>query len=526
MSATAPRFGLPLSKKAGIRMAIGESPLLRQVIAFFTAILIFIPAVLAADEPFSFEVLRRTARELAAKPYVAPSANSVPEWLRKLNYDEARLIEFDRNRNLWRRDGLPFQVQFFHPGNLYNTVVHLHEIRGGRVEPIEFRRDYFNYHQLKVGELPPTLGFAGFRLVYPLNHPDDELGAFLGASYFRFLCQTARYGISARGLALNSGEPTPEEFPIFTEFWIERPAPKAKGITIYALLDSESVTGAYRFIIVPGADTVMQIRAALFPRKNVAVFGVAPLTSMFWQGENSEQPNRDFRPEVHDSDGLLMSAGTGEWIWRPLVNPAAVSRSSFVDENPKGFGLLQRDRNFEHYQDIEAAYHLRPSAWVEPIGKWGKGSVRLVELPTKGEFADNIVAFWVPEKPPAPGETLEIEYRLHWFIDQIRPPAGYAIATRHGRGLAHESNLERFVLDFQGPGLNRLGTDAKIEHVVSVGDSAKLTYSSLEKNPFNGSWRVAFAIKPDGSGRPVELRCFLRQAPHALTETWSYLWQP
>ncbi|HVS50927.1 MAG TPA: glucan biosynthesis protein [Opitutaceae bacterium] len=475
----------------------------------------------ASDEMFDFETLRYRAKMLAAKPYVPPP-NQVPEWMRKLNYDQHRIIEFVADRSLWRREALPFEAQFFHPGYIFDKTVSLFELRGKRAEPIPFRRDYFDYHTVTVGEIPDELGFAGFRLLYPLNHAGDELGAFLGASYFRFLCQRSGYGLSARGLAIDTGGPGAEEFPLFTEFWLERPAPNAKTMNVFALLDSPSVTGAYRFTIAPGADTTMQIRAVLYARKNIAVFGVAPLTSMFWRGENSEGRGEDFRPEVHDSDGLLLNTGAGEWLWRPLANPRAMRSATFNDENPRGFGLLQRDRNFENYQDLEARYQLRPSAWVEPVGKWGRGGVRLVELPTRDEFGDNIVAFWMPAQLPPPGEPIELEYRLHWCMDQIRPPAGFASATRH----SHEYETERFLVDFDGGYLNRHGDDPTIEPVVSVGEGAELTHTAVQKNPFNGSWRVTFVVKPDGSGRPVDLRCFLRKPPHVLTETWSYLWQP
>jgi glucans biosynthesis protein len=453
-----------------------------------------------------------------------------PEWLQKLTYDQHRIIEFDQNRTVWRAEKLPFQMQFFHPGWFFNQSVRINEIAGGQPRPIEFRREYFRYHQLKVGEVPSTLGFAGFKLLYPVNgpeRPNDELGAFLGASYFRLLCQGAAYGLSARGLALNTAQPGPEEFPVFTEFWLERPSPSAKELTVYALLESESVAGAYRFRIAPGAETLVHVTAAVFARKNVAVFGVAPLTSMFWRGENSSERTEDFRPEVHDSDGLMLHTGGGEWIWRPVQNPAAVRVAAFADENVRGFGLVQRDRNFENYQDTEANYHARPSAWVEPVGKWGRGSVRLVEIPTKDEFNDNLVAFWVPEKLPALGEPLEIEYKLHWFMNQIGPPGGAVQSTRQGKSLAQEPDLHRFFVDFDGPALRELPADTKdLEHVLTAGDAGKIVHSSLQKIPANGRWRVTFSIRPNADHRPVELRCFLRRPGQTLTETWSYLWQP
>lgn len=500
---------------------------LRFLLWPFLASQLAVAAAMGAETNFDFETLSARAKALAEKPY-APPKGEVPEWLRRLTYDELRLIEFGGQHSLWVEEKLPFMVQYLHPGFLFDKTVHLHEVRDGKARPIPFLAEQFNYRSVKPGITPETMGFAGFRLMFPFAGPrarHNEVGSFAGASYFRFLPRDAAYGLSARGLAINPGEPTPEEFPIFTEFWLERVDPRAKSMNVYALLDSESVAGAYRFTIAPGASTVVQVKAAVYARKNPKVFGVAPLTSMFWHGENSDAA-RDFRPEVHDSDGLLMQNGAGEWLWRPLVNPRHTRVSAFSDEDPRAFGLLQRDRNFENYQDLEASYHARPSAWIEPIGKWGRGSVRLLELPTNRETDDNIVSFWVPETLPPPGQAIELEYRLHWFVDQIGPPAGFVRSTRHGKSAHYEPGFERFVIDFDGKNLKAMAADAKIEHVVTVTGGGKLNHSSLQKNPINGTWRVAFTVKPDGSGKPIELRCFLRKTPDALTETWTYLWQP
>jgi glucans biosynthesis protein len=479
-----------------------------------------------AAEMFDFETLRFRAKMLASKPY-EPRATTVPESLRKLSYDQYFDIQYRAEQAWWRRERLPFQLQFFHLGFIHNQAVLVNELRNKQPEPIPFSTEMFQYGKaLKLGRLPSSLGFAGFRLHYDLNKPGDELGCFLGASYFRMLCTKAAYGLSARGLAIDTGETTPEEFPSFEEFWVERPEPDAKVVTVYALLNGPSVAGAYRFGITPGGETVMDVKAVIYLRHNPKTLGIAPLTSMFWHGENSPTNYGDFRPEVHDSDGLMLANSSGEWLWRPLSNPAAVRAAAFADENPRGFGLMQRDRHYSSYEDLEARYHLRPSAWVEPVGNWGRGSVRLVELPTPAEWHDNIVAFWVPEKLPAPGEPIEFAYRLHWCLDQVRPPAGFVSATRADYSGAHPQDARRVVVDFDGPYLRGQKEDPAIEPVISVGEGAKLTYSTLQKNPFNGTWRVVFVLKPDGSGRPVELRCFLKKPPHVLTETWSYLWSP
>jgi glucans biosynthesis protein len=483
-----------------------------------------------ADEIFDYEVLRYKAKLLASKPYEVRAVR-VPDFLLqpKLSYDEHRDIRFKPSESWWLREKLPFQLQFFHPGFIYNKTVQLHELRDRTERPIDFDKDFFNYGHTKLsGPIPGSMGFSGFRIHYALNNPNylDELAVFQGASYFRALCEKAVYGLSARGLAIDTAEPSGEEFPVFEEFWIQRPLPDATEITVFALLDSPSVAGAYRFTIRPGKDTVVQVKTTLFLRRPVKVLGIAPLTSMFWHGESSSEHYSDFRPEVHDSDGLMVAHGGGEWLWRPLTNPKWIQSSAFADENPKGFGLVQRDRKFSNYEDLEAKYHLRPSTWVETVGNWGKGFVRLVELPTPDETNDNIVAFWQPEFLPAPGEPMEFEYRLHWFMDQIKPPSGFTVATRSGHSLTHEPDLQRFVVDFDSPYLHNQGDDPNIEAVISVGKGAKLIHQTIQKNQFNGTWRVAFALRADETKQPVELRCFLRKSPHILTETWSYRWNP
>ncbi len=499
---------------------------LRHLLPAVFSLVALAASLRAADDAFDFERLRYRAKMLADKAY-APRPTTVPESLRALSYDDYRLITFDYEKTWWRPEKLPFQLQFFHPGFVHQKSVQISEVTGRTATPIKFSRDMFKYGPLKVAaNLPDNVGFAGFRVLGQLNLPADELISFVGASYFRALCLKTVYGLSARGLAVNVADPGGEEFPVFEEFWMERPVAGAKQFVIYALMDSVSLAGAYRFTVSPGADTVVQVKAVVYCRKNPKALGIAPLTSMFWHGENSLNHFGDFRPEVHDSDGLMIFNGASEWLWRPLQNPKATRVAAFSDNNPKGFGLIQRDRKYDSYQDIEAHYHLRPSAWVEPVGNWGKGSVRLAELASSDETNDNIVAYWVPESLPKEGEPIEFEYKLHWFSDQIRPPAGFAASTRYGHSATHEPELRRFVIEFDGNYLRQQKPDPSIEVEVWVGEGAKLAYKTVQKNDYTGTWRVGFGIKPDNSGRPVELRCFLKKSPHVLTETWSYLWSP
>lgn len=479
--------------------------------------------------PFSFDWLTRQAERLAKEAYAAPKPVG-SQWLAGLGYDAYRDIRFKPDKALWGQRGVPFRAQFFHLGALYMLPVELNEVIAGEARPIAYDPSLFGFGKLEVPEAVATnksLGYAGFRLHAPLNRHDylDEFMVFLGASYFRGVGKGQHYGLSARGLAIDTALARGEEFPNFTKFWLERPLGTG-AIIINALLDSPSATGAYRFVIRPGTETTMDVTCRLFTRKAVEKLGVAPLTSMYAFGENEDRLNHDFRPEVHDSDGLLMQAGNGEWLWRPLINPSKLSVSTYRNENPKGFGLLQRDRNFNAYQDLEANYELRPSLWVEPKGNWGKGSVQLIEIPTDSEIHDNIVAFWVPETPVAAGEALRFDYRLSWgngpAAQQGRVTRPAEVAGTHV-GRQFDRKKIKFVIDYKD--LNQGQRNRIVAPQQEVWSSAGMVSGvSVLRNPHTGGWRVSFDLEPDGDD-VHELRCLLRQNGRQVSETWSYQWR-
>ena len=487
-----------------------------------------------STEEFSFADVRQRAIELANHPFEAPQ-DDLPQSLRGLTYDQYRSIRFRTEKALWRDEGLPFQVQFFHRASLsymsspLNHIV-VNTIEAGRAETLRYNSDSFTFENLSISNLPADLGFAGFRIHYPLHHATvhDEVIVFLGASYFRALGQNQHYGLSARGLAIDTGLAKAEEFPRFREFWLEKPAPQATDITMYALMDSQSATGAYRFVIRPGKETVVEVEAHVFMRADVEKIGFAPLTSMFFGGEGRSRFLDDFRPEVHDSDGLLIETGAGEWIWRPLVNPTSLRVSSFSDASPRGFGLLQRDRNFDHYQDLESVFEKRPSVWIEPLGDWGKGAVQLVEIPSDADWNDNIVAYWAPDAPAKAGQTWQFAYRMFFVLDKPGlPPGGKTLATRIGRGGVGGEvtpGKRKFVIDFVGERLKALSADTPIEAVVTA-TSGQVDHQVVQRNHFIDGWRVFFELKSDDDA-PVELRCFLKSGEDILTETWSYQWHP
>ncbi len=485
---------------------------------------------------FDFEQVVARARSLAAQPFRDPHGVDVPQWLLDLSYDEWRDIRFRSERSLWRGTDSPFEVQLFHAGLYYDRTLQIHEIDAAGV-PRDLRFDpaLFDYGKNRFAKrVPRDMGFAGFRVHYPLKNPryKDEVIVFVGASYFRAVGRPHVYGLSARGLALDTAQPSGEEFPYFREVWLQRPAAGAAELTLFALLDSPRASGAYRFVVRPGESTVVDVELRVFLRAEVRVLGLAPLTSMYTFGENDPSPREDYRPEVHDSDGLMLHDATGEWLWRPLDNPRVLRVNSFRMQNPRGFGLVQRDRDFEHYQDLETRMELRPSVWIEPRGDWGAGAVELVRIATVEEITDNIVAYWKPERMPRPQELIALAYRMHWYSeDPARPPSGRAVATRRDRGnfytvhASDDARGYRYLIDFEGARLAELAPEAALEAVVWAGPGGRVVEQQLLKNPVNARWRLSFLVEPEGA-QPVELRAFLRRGAETLSETWSYTLEP
>lgn len=497
--------------------------------------LVFRPAALAQAEKkqITFDYVIGLARERAAQPFREPKSD-VPEELRgdKLNYDTYRQIQFKHDKALWMADESPFRLEFFHPGYLYQTPVKIHEFNATHVQPIRFVQDFFDYGSIKLEKrIPADMGYAGFRLSYRLNDANrwNEIASFLGSSYFRMLGKGQRYGTSARGLALNCGElDRKEEFPVFTEWWLGKPEKGKDTLHFFGLLESASCAGAYEFLMRPGDTTFADVTAAVFMRADAKVktFGVAPLTSMFWFGENSEVRTDDYRPEVHDTDGLLIRSEQDEFTWRPLHTPAALQHQIFAINNLRGFGLLQRDRNFSNYQDIFNLYHETPSVWVEPRGNWGAGEVHLVELPTNFEGADNIVAFWNPKEKPSAGKETRLAYTLHWAA---RPDAKFApckvVQTRVGKDPGDQKKRQ-MVIDFAPTEMLPLTSDVP-KADVNAGETATVSSVQVFKNEIGKSWRVIFSLTPKANDEGLmDIRCTLNAGGRAVSEIWSYQWKP
>jgi len=485
---------------------------------------------LGKPQAFDYAGLKGRARALAQSPYQAP-AERLPAEVAALDWDHYQAIRFRPDHALWAGEGRRFQAQLFHLGLYFKRPVQMHEVIDGQARELAYDPALFDYGQsgLDGQRLPSNLGFAGFRLNV---QPDlgTDVAAFLGASYFRAVGRDKQYGLSARGLAIDTGLERPEEFPEFIAYYLERPAAQASTVVIYGLLDSPSVTGAYRFALTPGEPLLMEVDAALYPRKPIERLGLAPCTSMYQHGENDRRLAQDWRPEIHDSDGLALWTGTGEWIWRPLTNPRTLQFNAYADERPRGFGLLQRDRQFDHYQDDGVYYDRRPSLWVEPKGDWGAGSVQLVEIPTQDETFDNIVAFWHPSRSPQPGEEFLFGYRLYWGAQApVRSSLAQCVATRTGVGgvvgQPRRYFAWRFAVDFAGGTLAALMQDQQVAPQISV-SRGRVELSSARPLAALRGRRVLFDLVPDESAEPITIRLYLARKGQALSETWLYQWQP
>ena len=474
---------------------------------------------------FSFQSLTERARALAAKDFHAETSPELPDFLKKIGYDQYQDIQFRAGQSPWYHQQLPFDIQFFHRGYLFVDPVKIHLIEATKVRDVSFSADQFNYGKNQFPKpIPPDLDFAGFRVLYSLTTGQKraEIASFVGASYFRLVGNGERFGASSRGLAIDTAEPNGEEFPRFIEFWLGTPGETAADLKFYALLESASAAGAFQFVLKPGRGTTIDVEANLFPRKNGKKFGFAPLGSMFLVGENRTHFVPDFRPEIHDSDGLLLQSG-GDWIWRPLVNPEKKHHiSKFPVETLGGFGLLQRDHNFDDYEDLGARYDLRPSLWVKPKGQWPSGTVELVEIPSTTEYNDNIVAYWTPKERLSPGQPYHWTYTLSTAQPQDSGAPGLVVQSTRITP-EHDKAPPRFVIDFvaqhnlQLPG--RAQPEAKVQ--ISRGELRNLV---TQTNEVTGGWRVFFDLTGAGT-ESVDLRLVLQDGSQPISETWVYYFQ-
>ncbi|BAZ92528.1 glucan biosynthesis protein G [Thiohalobacter thiocyanaticus] len=481
----------------------------------------------AQASAFGLEDVIARAETLAAEPYQAP--DPIPGFMQNLGYDEFRSIRFDPAQQLWSPSRTRFQVMLVPAGRTYRHPVRINIVDAEGVHLLPFRKELFSFGDEALRKkVPADLGYAGFKLTYPINKAgvQDQFLVFAGASYFRGVGAGDHFGLSKRGLALDTGLLSGEEFPIFREFWLIRPHPQASSMKVYGLLDSKRVTGAYEFTIHPGQPTRVEINSTLFTRERIELLGIAPLTSMFFYGENTARPLGNWRPEVHDSDGLLIHDGSGEWSWRPLINPTRLQTFSFSTRNVRGFGLFQRDGSFASYQDPEADYERRPDAWVRTREDWGDGRIVLVQIPTSDETNDNIVAFWSPPNTVAGGKRFDFRYEIDLGrLVSLDHPLARVQHTFVGLGDilggGDVENAYRLIADFQGGPLEGLAADAPVTADVTAMLGGRVLEQYVEYVEQNGHWRLSILAMP-AEGKPLELRAYLKRDATPLSETWTY----
>ena len=490
-----------------------------------------LPALLSAQyqrESINWDTVTKLAETNIAEPY-RPKPTKLPSALKNLSYDDYRNIRFRPSEALWWNSPLPFHVEFFHLGQLFHDAVEFHEISDTHTQEIPFRSDAFDYSESSYspGLLSQPPGYAGMRVKYPLNRPDvfDDLIVFQGASYFRALGKGQNYGLSLRGLSMNTlGDA--EDFPRFTKFWLKKPAPEEKALTLYALLEGQKVAGAYAFTVTPNGRTHIEVKARLFFRDDGASeVGIAPITSLFTFGENTYNPPQDWRPEVHDSDGLLLEADT-EWTWHPLDNLPGRNTMVFPCGKLSGFGLLQRDREMSHYKDLEAHYETRPSAWITPKGEWRNGSVVLYTFNTPNETVDNVVAFWRPELPEGHQGPLEIEYSIDLQLTEPVHPLAKVLETRTGQRTLDPAH-DTIMIEFSRPETLSENEIPELEVDLRTGSAEILEPPSIQYNAPEDRIRVIANIKrPRGeaAGRPVEMTARLLRQGQIVSEKWNYSW--
>ncbi|MEM4248308.1 MAG: glucan biosynthesis protein G [Candidatus Nanoarchaeia archaeon] len=477
----------------------------------------------------SFDDLKSTVVEIAAMPY-KDHRRELPKWLKELTYDDLRKIRFNPKKAVWRSERLPFQLQFFHPGGNQIDQIKMHLIEKNGNEHVPFSQDLFEYEEGVIrGTLDGELSFSGFRLHYPLNRPDylDELLVFQGATYYRALAEGLNYGISSRIIMIDPEKGEDEEFPSFTDFWVYMPEREATSIHLMGLFDSPSLAGAADFTVRPGISTYIDVKVFICSRKKSPIhYGIAPLKSMYWYGENSSWKWGDFRPEVHDSDGLLIHTSADQWIWRPLTNEGKMKKSFFVDDSPKGFGLLQRDRNFSSYRDLEAKYHMRPSVWIEPRDNWGQGYISLIEAPSTSEYNDNISAVWFPKQALEPGKSAEFSYRQIWFMDNKNlPPIGKVCSTYAYQPAGSPAELKKFIIEFYWPNVQADATSNTLD-IHATAENAKIMNKHADYNFYENFYRVFFDAEVQDKSKPVELNVDICKEGKPITETWTYQWTP
>jgi glucans biosynthesis protein len=472
---------------------------------------------LGEPAPFDPGTVTEAARTLSKRPF-KPLADDIPSVFRDLNYEQIRQRP---GTEIWAAENTGFAIEPLHRGSIFSSPMEIGLVAEAKARRIIYDPALFDFGKLAVPAKTGDIGFSGFRVLAQGSGGFSELAIFQGASFFRAVAPGQSLGTMARAMSIKTADPRGEEFPAFRSVWIERPTLAAGALVIHALIDSESVTGAYRFTVRPGDATIIDTECALFARAAVDNLGLATMSATHLSGPIDERCDGDLRPSVSEVTGLQMLTGKGEWLWRPVANRDTLQISTFVDENPRGFGFLQRDRNFDHYQDDDQHVETRPSLWIEPIGDWSAGGVQLVEIPSDSEANDNIIGYWKPKQPLAAGSETFFAYRQFWCWNPPEQPP-LAIATQSHSGRGSSSKRRRFVVEFAGDILRIPENAEAMKPNLNAAPGSIVeprTFTSGDKK----SRRIVFEIDP-GNESYSEIRLVLEAGGKPISETWLFRW--
>ncbi len=480
------------------------------------------PGVLLADPvDFGPGAVADLARELAKHPF-KPISSDIPDPFKSLSYDQYYDIALKGEARVWSEESVGFVLEPLHRGFQYNNPIQLNLVADNKAYRLIYDTKLFDFGKLKPAANLGDIGFSGFRILAPQGGQGlGEIASFQGANFFRAQAEGQVSGLLARALALKIGDPKGEETPVFRSIWIEKPSLVAATLVVHALIDSDSVAGAFQFTIRPGEATIMDTECTLFPRTTIDNFGLATMSATHLLGFMDHKKFNDYRPNVSEVCGLQMLTGAEEWVWRPVTNPGTLQISSFSDNKPRGFGCILRDRDFEDYDDEDNHWEKRPSLWIEPLGDWTEGVVQLIEIPSQSDVNDNILCFWRPKDPLKAGTEVSFAYRQFWCWDPPQRP-DLARATHSHSG--ENGKRQRFFVEFTGDILGNADLTNAITLTLTAG-TGSITMKKTFADPDRKTFRVLFELDPSNADSS-ELRLLLQANGKSVSETWLYRWTP
>jgi glucans biosynthesis protein len=473
---------------------------------------------LASPAPFAPDAVLKAAAQLAAQPFKPPSA-PLPSVFSGLTFEQYASIRRVPGTAIWADDKLGFSLEPLNRGFVYTTPIEINIVENGLSQRVIYDPADFDFGKLQPPAAVRDLGFSGLRILRSSDEGFQDAAIFQGASFYRSRARGQNFGVTARGLAIRTGDEPGEEFPLFREFWVERPTPASNTLTMYALLDSESMTGSFRFTIRPLETTIIDTEMTLIARAATDKLGIGAMAGDYLFSGLDHRRTDDWRAAVYEITGLQALSGQGEWLWRPVCNRETLQISAFSDVNPRGFGLLQRSRSFDAFYDDEGRWELRPTLWIEPIGDWGEGDVRLLEIPAASETNANIIAQWRPKGGIAAGKSQSFAYRQFWcWTPPSKPPLAVCMSSRAGKF----NGRPRFTVEMTG--------DVFADPLKAAAAAADIQanpgkIASIRLYPYKDrrSVRAVFDLDP-GSETFSELRLTLKIDNQAISETWLYRW--